>query len=525
MFKSFFTRLRLSFIWWYVFGVISSLLVTFIVVPGSSVNNSSSIPPINGVDGMDGRDGTDGEDGTDGSTPYIGANGNWFIDDIDTGIPATGPAGEDGQDGTNGNDGIDGRDGTDGEDGTDGLTPYIGANGNWFIGDTDTGVSATTSNDGDGRDGTDGLTPYIGDNGNWFIGDTDTGIAATGPAGVDGQDGTNGTDGQNGQDGLDGRDGTDGADGLTPYIGANGNWFIGDTDTGIPATGPAGTDGQDGTNGNDGMDGRDGTDGTDGLTPYIGDNGNWFIGDTDTGIAAAGQNGTNGTDGMDGTNGTDGQDGQDGTNGTDGVDGQKGLTIVTASNEEQLLTYLTFLKTSPGVIDTMLLTNTIEVRDVFETDNRFHDIFLVDGVLEFDLTVTKVVGRVEFFATFPAVRIDRRPNGTIVETALKTYTLMVFDGLQAMPGQSPVFEIETEEYVATITWTYFGDPILPGGTFFTGNHTGMIVLTPKRGYTPLGLLRNDNNNLLEVPGVINIFREMNSGVISFIMPSPTLTSS
>ena len=32
-----------------------------------------------------------------------------------------------------------------GEPGDDGLTPYIGANGNWWIGDTDTGVSASAS--------------------------------------------------------------------------------------------------------------------------------------------------------------------------------------------------------------------------------------------------------------------------------------------------------------------------------------------------------------------------------------------
>ena len=30
-----------------------------------------------------------------------------------------------------------------GEKGDDGLTPYIGENGNWFIGDVDTGVSAS----------------------------------------------------------------------------------------------------------------------------------------------------------------------------------------------------------------------------------------------------------------------------------------------------------------------------------------------------------------------------------------------
>lgn len=45
-----------------------------------------------------------------------------------------------------------------------------------------------------GASGTDGITPHIGENGNWFIGDTDTGVAATGPAGADG---TNGTDGLN----------------------------------------------------------------------------------------------------------------------------------------------------------------------------------------------------------------------------------------------------------------------------------------------------------------------------------------
>lgn len=38
----------------------------------------------------------------DGITPNIGTNGNWFIDDIDTGISATGPTGQDGKDGKDG---------------------------------------------------------------------------------------------------------------------------------------------------------------------------------------------------------------------------------------------------------------------------------------------------------------------------------------------------------------------------------------------------------------------------------------
>ena len=36
---------------------------------------------------------------------------------------------------------------------------------------------------------------------------------------------------------------SDGEDGQTPHIGGNGNWWIGDNDTGIPATGPAGPQG------------------------------------------------------------------------------------------------------------------------------------------------------------------------------------------------------------------------------------------------------------------------------------------
>ena len=48
------------------------------------------------------------------------------------------------------------------------------------------------------------------------------------------------------------------SDGKTPYIGDNGNWWIGETDTGVPATGPAGQDGKDGEDGKDGSDGSDG---------------------------------------------------------------------------------------------------------------------------------------------------------------------------------------------------------------------------------------------------------------------------
>ena len=79
-----------------------------------------------------------------------------------------------------------------------------------------------------------------------------------GKDGVDGQDGTPGTPGAPGAAGKDGKDGVDGQDGITPHIGTNGNWFIGDVDTDVKAEGAAGKDGVDGKDGKDGVDGQNG---------------------------------------------------------------------------------------------------------------------------------------------------------------------------------------------------------------------------------------------------------------------------
>ena len=83
-----------------------------------------------------------------------------------------------------------------------------------------------------------------------------------GPAGADGQPG------QNGAPGADGKDGRDGEDGITPHIGDNGNWYLGETDTGKPSRGETGPAGQDGTDGKDGADGAPGQDGADGKSAY-----------------------------------------------------------------------------------------------------------------------------------------------------------------------------------------------------------------------------------------------------------------
>lgn len=53
-------------------------------------------------------------------------------------------------------------------------------------------------------------------------------------------------DGPQGPAGAPGKDGTAGADGITPTIGDNGNWYIGSTDTGKPSRGATGATGPHG---------------------------------------------------------------------------------------------------------------------------------------------------------------------------------------------------------------------------------------------------------------------------------------
>ena len=115
--------------------------------------------------------------------------------------------------------------------------------------------------------------------------------------GLPGKDGKDGKDGQNGQDGQPGRDGQNGTNGESPRIGENGNWWVGNTDLGVKAQGVQGQKGQDG---------QPGRDGQNGTSPRIGDNGNWWVGNEDTGKTARGPEGQKGQDGRDGQNGRDG---------------------------------------------------------------------------------------------------------------------------------------------------------------------------------------------------------------------------
>ena len=243
--------------------------------------------------------------------------------------------------------------GTQGEQGEKGEQGEAGADGISIVsvekidseGLTDTykitysDGNSTTFTVTNGKDGADGQTPFIGENGNWWIGSVDTGVPAKG------------------QDGSDGEDGKDGADGQTPFIGENGNWWIGSVDTGVPAKGQDGADGENGADGKDGIsitkvdindagelilyfsegeplnlgkiigengqNGEDGNDGIDGVGiegATIDENGNLILSlsnDTDINVGKV--------------KGEDGQDGKDGISIT-GVKIEGGELVITFSD-------------------------------------------------------------------------------------------------------------------------------------------------------------------------------------------------
>ena len=263
-----------------------------------------------GDTGTSGMDGANGVDGKDGITPMLKVDDNnlWHVSYdngnvwTSLGVKATGAKGDKGDTGASGKDG---------------LIPHVGTNGNWWLDNTDTGVQASVKGD----QGENGITPQLKiDGGNiWSVsydgGQTWTSlnVKATGDTGASGRDGINGIDGK---------------DGITPMlkVGDNNLWHIsydsGNTwmSLGTKATGDVGIRGEkgdtglSGKNGSNGVDGENGVGissaninvegeliltytngasinlgrvvGEDGLTPYIGDNGNWWLGEKDTGVSA-----------------------------------------------------------------------------------------------------------------------------------------------------------------------------------------------------------------------------------------------
>lgn len=107
-------------------------------------------------------------------------------------------------------------------------TPYIGSGGTWMIWDKASNTYKDSKIPARGQDGRDGTTPQI-KNGTWWIGGTDTRIPAQGSKGEKGEKGDKGDQGQKGDAGV------------TPRIVDN-VWWIGNTNTNVPARGQDGRD-------------------------------------------------------------------------------------------------------------------------------------------------------------------------------------------------------------------------------------------------------------------------------------------
>ena len=134
------------------------------------------------------------------------------------------------------------------------------------------------------------------------------------------KNGSKGSAGADGRDGAPGAPGAPGKDGHSPVVTATKS---GKTTT-ISVDGTAIATVEDGADGKPGAAGQAGAAGADGITPTIGDNGNWYLGDTDTGKPSRGEQGLKGDTGPTGPQGIQGIQGPQGERGPAGADGAAG---------------------------------------------------------------------------------------------------------------------------------------------------------------------------------------------------------
>lgn len=297
-----------------------------------------------------------------GHSPYIGNNGDWWIGAEDTGVAATGPQGPQGiagPAGPQGIQGIQGQAGLAGSDGKDGVGIQS--------------VEQTTTSTEDGGTNVVTVTKTDGTTSTFYVRNGSQG--STGPAGPQGSTGPAGPQGPKGDTGsgfkvLDYYATLDALEAAvtSPIVGdaygvGTGEpydiYIYGETIGWVnngPLQGAKGDTGQDGvspsvsvseiTGGHrvsiqdadgtssfdvmDGVDGQDGAAGAGGITPTIGANGNWYLGDTDTGKPSRGEAGPQGIAGPQGETGPTGAAGYTPVRGTDYWTAEDQQTIVDA---------------------------------------------------------------------------------------------------------------------------------------------------------------------------------------------------
>lgn len=211
--------------------------------------------------------------------------------------------------------------------GSDGITPTIGYNGNWYLGTTDTEKPSRGETGAKGDTGAAAgfgtVTATVDNN----VGTPEVNVTTSGSAtaknftfkfkNIKGDKGDKGSTGEQGIQGIPGEKGEPGNGfvikgyyaSLAALQAAVTSPEAGDA-YGVGSAAPYDIYVYDGVAGawvNNGA--LQGAPGADGITPTIGDNGNWYLGTTDTGLPSRGAAGAPGAAGKDGTNGTNGKDG------------------------------------------------------------------------------------------------------------------------------------------------------------------------------------------------------------------------
>lgn len=271
--------------------------------------------------------------------------------------------------------------------------------------------------------------PYVGENGNWWVGGSDTGVSAQGPKGDKGEVGEKGEKGERGEVG---------ASGLT--VSSVDKTTSGNTDTytihfsdgsEFSFTVNNGVDGENGQKGDPGENGASVsvekieqleingdiitylitfsngdkhsfsvTNGKDGVTPHIGDNGNWWIGEVDTGIFA--------------------DYGKDDRIISDGLrfeavsaGGKVGMAVTEYVGESKDVVIPNYVGSTPVIsISEGAFTGNREIRTVSLSKNTVH---LSDNVF-FGCTSLKSVD-------FNGASIEVIPRHAFSETAIETFTV------------------------------------------------------------------------------------------------------
>ena len=181
-----------------------------------------------------------------------------------------------------------------------------------------TGIESITYK-GEDKDGGNVYTVLLTDGTSYDI------TAPKGATGADGKDGASGKDGSPGKDGTDGTSVT--VTSVTESAEDGGDNIVTFSD-GKSVTVKNGSKGSTGAKGDEGAPG---SPGADGVTPTIGDNGNWYIGSTDTGKPSRG------VAGAPGAKGDKGDKGDTGATGAAGHTPEKGVDYWTAEDKTEII--------------------------------------------------------------------------------------------------------------------------------------------------------------------------------------------